>query len=363
MIEKSGVWSFIGVLLVSTLCASAAVHTAAAKSDFRYAVIDIGIISLVGDEVAPHLNESGVISWWQQATDQAVHAFAGPALSFRDLGKLPGFLSSIASNANDKGQVVGWSVSTANLVDSSATTHAFLFAGSQMVDLGTLGGRDSKAMDVNESGEVVGLSSLADNITHAFLYRSGGMHDLGSLPGGNFSAAYAINNNALIVGAAETPAHLVHAVVWKDHHIADLGTLPGGLRSRALAVNDRADAVGYSEADGAETHAFLYAGGRMRDLGSLGYEPVRANAINNHRQVVGSSGVTRFAHHAFIWQDGVMRDLNTLISPDGTWSLQSAYDLTDEGQILCLATRPRESRIPHLVLLKPSRPAAVARTH
>ena len=291
-----------------------------------------------------------------------IHAAAWTSRSQQDIGTLAGFASSIAARANGHGQIIGWSVSGKNLVDSRATTHAYLSTGTQLLDLGTLGGRDSKAMDINESGQVVGVSSLPDESRHAFLYRAGRLVDLGALPGGAFSAAYAINNYGLITGAAETPTHLVHAVIWRKHRIVDLGTLPGGRRSRALALNDRGDIVGYSEAESVETHAFLYSNNRMQDLGSLGFDPVRANAINNHGQIVGASGVSQFARHAFIWQNGTMQDLNKLVSPGLPWRLEEAFDITDQGQILCLGTRSAAARDRHLILLNPI-PASVASTY
>lgn len=338
----------MGALLASSL---------AARSDHnqnpRYEVIDIGTLPWVSDDVAPHLSPSGEIAWWQVTPDQAIHAFAGTSGSLRDVGTLTGFSSSIASRANRDGQIIGWSVSGKNLVDSRATTRAFLSTHSQMLDLGTLGGRDSKAMGINDSGQVVGLASLADHNVHAFLYRAGKLVDLGTLPGGAFSAAYAISNKGLIAGAAETPTHLVHAVIWSSDRIVDLGTLPGGMRSRALALNNSGAIVGYSEAGGAETHAFLYANGRMQDLGSLGFDPVRANAINNHGQIVGASAVSQFARHAFIWENGTMQDLNKLVSSSGPWRLEEAYDITDQGQVLCLGTRSGASRDRHLIVLNP----------
>jgi|ERR1700761_4135873 len=339
-----------GLMLAS--CLRAASITA------RYEVADIGTLAWVSDDVAPHLSAAGEISWWQATPDRVIHAFAWTGGSLRDLGTLEGFSSSVASHVNRKGEIIGWSVSGKNLVDSRATTHAFLYTASQLVDLGTLGGRDSKAIAINESGEVVGSASLPDQSRHAFLYRVGKLRpcklvDLGALPGGNFSAAYAINNHGLIAGAAETPTHLVHAVLWANNRITDLGTLPGGTRSRALALNDKGDIVGYSEADNAETHAFLYRDGRMLDLGSLGFDPVRANAINNHTQIVGASAVSQFARHAFIWENGVMQDLNKLLPSGAAWRLEEAYDISDQGQILCLATSTGPTRDRHLLLLNP----------
>jgi probable HAF family extracellular repeat protein len=53
------------------------------------------------------------------------------------------------------------------------------------IDLGTLGGSNSRAVSMNSSGQVVGYSELpSDTATHAFLWtRAGGMIDLGTLGG------------------------------------------------------------------------------------------------------------------------------------------------------------------------------------
>jgi probable HAF family extracellular repeat protein len=337
---------WLGALLATVL-------TAAPPAP-RYEVTDLGPLAWVSDDVAPHMTASGEIAWWQRTAGRTLHAAAGPGTAPRDIGAVTGFLSSIACRVNRQGQVVGWSVSGRNMVDSLATTHAFLSRGSEILDLGTLGGRDSKAVDVNDSGQVVGVASLPDASKHAFLYRGGKLLDLGSLPGGSFSAAYAINNNGLIAGAAETPNHLIHAVIWRDDRIIDLGTLPNGTRSRALAMNERGDIVGYSEADGPDIHAFLYANGHMQDLGSLGHEPVRANAINDQDQIVGASGINAFARHAFLWQNGSMVDLNKLVPANVGWKLEDAFDITGQGQILCLGIRADASRDRHLLLLTPA---------
>ena len=89
-----------------------------------------------------------------------------------------------AMGVNNLGQVVGY----------TSDSHAFLYSGGVMQDLGTLGVAEA----INDLGQVVGQGSTA------FLYSDGVMHDLNSyLPansGWSLETARAINSNGQIVG-------------------------------------------------------------------------------------------------------------------------------------------------------------------
>src|SRR6476619_7179343 len=69
-----------------------------------------------------------------------------------------------------------------------------------IVDLDTLGGTISHAFGMNTYGDVVGSSTIASGIQHAFLYHNGTMSDLGVLSGDTSSLALAINDSGLVVG-------------------------------------------------------------------------------------------------------------------------------------------------------------------
>jgi probable HAF family extracellular repeat protein len=63
---------------------------------------------------------------------------------------------------NDAGQVTG-SADTA-----SGSSHAFLWSGSTMRDLGTLGGAGSSGFAINALGQVTGGSNTADGLAAFF---------------------------------------------------------------------------------------------------------------------------------------------------------------------------------------------------
>jgi probable HAF family extracellular repeat protein len=61
-----------------------------------------------------------------------------------------------------------------------------------VTDLGTLGGGSSEASAINSRGEVVGWSKTGAGQTHGFVYRAGGMVDLGTLAGGAYRDTRAV---------------------------------------------------------------------------------------------------------------------------------------------------------------------------
>jgi uncharacterized membrane protein len=86
------------------------------------------------------------------------------------LQKLPGFQFGEVYDINNAGMMVGecWNGTFA----SATSARAVVFSLSGLpTDLGTLGGASAAAIGVNEDGDIVGASGLANGQSHAFLYK------------------------------------------------------------------------------------------------------------------------------------------------------------------------------------------------
>jgi probable HAF family extracellular repeat protein len=192
-----------------------------------------------------------------------------------------------------------------------------------------------EALAVNSTGQITGYAKTRPSdsyvtLTHAFLYSGGSMVDLGTL-GGGISNAYAIGKNGHVVGSSYNSAGYVHAFLWNNGRMQDLGTLTGHPESYAFGVNDSGHAVGFSGTMFVDERAFLRAGGAMQDLGTLGGPMSRALAINNSGHVVGYSQNANFLYRAFLYSNGAMRDLGVIGSaPFGS---SQAVAINDKGQI------------------------------
>ena len=228
---------------------------------------------------------------------------SGPYL-IKDLGTLGG-ADSQAFALNESGGTAG----VAQRADGSS--HAFFFNGT-LKDLGTLGGASSVAAGMTRSGQVVGRALTSVGNSRAFLYSNGSMRSLGTL-GGSQSAAYAINDAGEIVGSASTSGDAAtRAFLYRNGTMTRLGATFGGTNSVATAINDQGDVAGYaSTAGNASTRAFLFTGGVQINLGTLGGMS-EATGVNTLVEVVGRSVVPSGAQHAFLYSGGTMQDLGTL---------------------------------------------------
>jgi probable HAF family extracellular repeat protein len=161
------------------------------------------------------------------------------------------------------------------------------------------------------------------------------MTELGTL-GGRSTSALSINNSCQIVGTSDTAKGNVHGFLCDNGKMIDLGTLPNYcLQSAANDINDYGQIVGVSTSTDANRscHAFLYDHGTMTDLGTLGGDSSGAQSINNLGQIVGNC-LENGNSLAFIYENGRMKDLNSMIPANSGWTLFAGTSINDSGQIV-----------------------------
>ena len=260
---------------------------------------DLGIYG--SDSQANAINNSGQIVGISQYTGANL-AFLFTDGIVTNLPILPGGNGCGAYGINDSGQVVGWSRTT----NSPSGQHGFLYSGSVMQDIGTLGG-PAVALGINNSGQVVGGSDFSDNVTeHAFLYFGGTMYDLNNLlfntnSGWVLQYAIAINNSGQIVGEGINPSGQTHAFL--------LNPLPAGSIQAASTVQTNLPPYGICPApeEGQDSLIFITHG--WINPGFPSYEtPQQAidsvNSMSNSiEQYLIANGLSNWRVYGYMWTD------------------------------------------------------------
>lgn len=262
-------------------------------------------------------------------------ALASAQYALVDLGTLGG-PNSFALDVNASGQVSGNSSKTAG---ASNPLNAFLYSGGAMTNLGVTANTGtnsfSRGYALNDFGVVVGESD--NNSSKAFIYRNGAITQLPGLVSATSSAvAHDINNAGLIVGISSNGI-ASRPVKWTDPAAAptDLGTISSAGGGRAWGLNEAGVIVGLSTAVGTTSHATMWADGAITDLDATGNRFGQAYAVNASRVAVGAastgvlpSGTT--ITRAIRWENGGATTLGILTG----FNHSEARDLNDAGLVV-----------------------------
>ena len=271
-------------------------------------IIDIGTLGGPSAQ-AFDINDAGQITGLAETKDsiefnETNHAFRWHNGTMTDLGTTGG-QSSRGWAINAQGFVAG--ASQICWVDPKnpggpcfpvGNEYAFVWDGKAASDLGgLLGSSDSSVLGMNASAQMVGQSivvSGASTVRHAVLWQANGdITDLGTLGGVN-SWAFDVNDAGTITGFSDTPSNLAHHPFIRDVNggpMIDIGLPPGFTSGEAIAINSAGHIVGVAF-NCCEQAAFVYDGVAMHDLHDLippgtGWTLLEADDINDSGWIVG----------------------------------------------------------------------------
>lgn len=304
---------------------------------------------------------------------------------------IPSYVSPYQPRINNAGQVAYTLIST--FPDYSG----YFYSGGTLTRVPTLSdghdlpGHDNFALGINDGGYVIGDSRInaSSDISHAYVSLAAGPSlDISPYPHDDYSTAFDINNSGLVLGGRNnpgpgTPDPLFLYSIPSGTTTNLTALLPVG--ASALELNDLGQVFGFTGGSayywdgvvhlmpgvtGAVTDfnnlgqlavtsmntAYLYSGGVETSLGSLGTQ-LTSEALNDFATVVGSynSGIKAGVYgdtefRAWVSYAGApLVDLNTLIDPALGWTLLTATDVNELGQITGVGYTPDGNYHPYIL--------------
>ncbi len=240
---------------------------------------------------------------------------------------------SSATGINDLGYVSG----QVKFCDSC--NNAAVWKGGDPIDLGSFSRYGSSAKSLNDSGLVVGYGEAPPTFNErAFKTVSGGLLDLGTL-GGDESKANAVNKLGHIVGSSRDASGNGHAVIWNPGILSLQNQ--GTFGAEAYDINDSDVVVGRFG-----NTAFVWENGVMKDLNTIcdtagGWVIQNAVAINNFGQIVGT-GLLNGQERAVLLTLKPRYPVFIVPGVGATYSANTEYDL---GWILKRGIEPDSLQI------------------
>ncbi|MBN2271898.1 MAG: caspase family protein [Sedimentisphaerales bacterium] len=236
--------------------------------------IDLGILLGFPSSAAHRINNDGdIVGVWSEDGGHTERAFLYTGGTLLNL-HLPGMTTSEPKAVNNRREVlVDYSYSGSFLYDISSQTN-------RAIDLGVY-----RPIDINDGGAILCNSRLGDS---AAIYFGGVLTEIGTL-GGTATTAHDINNKGQVVGVSAASDGSVYPFLYERGNMLRIG--PSGKMGCALAINDTGQVVGYSIPD---DRPFLYHNETTYDLDeavdtSSGWVIGSLWDINNKGEIVGEA--------------------------------------------------------------------------
>ncbi|MGZ5436659.1 MAG: Calx-beta domain-containing protein [Pyrinomonadaceae bacterium] len=186
----------------------------------------------------------------------------------------------------------------------------------EIIDLGLVGGTESKAFAINSCGQVAGYATFGGSSKRPFFRPSNSLIDLGVLSGNG--TANSVNSSGYVVGNSPAAPSNPRAFIWHDDNgdgDSDAGEmrelLPIGATGAAEDINDNGKVVGWIDAAGDSGSTGGYAGFTWENNNFQTFAPgvsIKPFGINNAGTIVGVNSDTV---RAFVLRSGVFTPIGS----------------------------------------------------
>jgi probable HAF family extracellular repeat protein len=218
----------------------------------------------------------------------------------QQLPTFPGDPDGIATAINDPGEATLPTGNCAFLGPPSG--HDSLFRRGTLTDFGTFGGFPIAANDLNNRGQVVGVTAGPSGTEiEAVLWQNGAAIGLGTLPGDTVSIGSAINDSGQVTGQSCDANGNCRGFLWQDGVMTDLNTLVPADSTLVfpdpVGINPRGQIVGLGvQKSTGELHGFLLTP-RNGEVGDENAAAAAPGNISERPQVVLPENVRRALQH------------------------------------------------------------------
>ncbi|MBT8401662.1 MAG: tandem-95 repeat protein, partial [Rhodothermia bacterium] len=233
---------------------------------------------------------------------------------------------SVALDVNESGDVVGTALSGDNQF------HPVIWQGSALTVISADGVDVGQAEAISSDGEIVGSVLTPTSAERAIRGELGNVRQLSS----EDSRAYGINGLGMAVGS-KVSGTAVTAVSWSSNGLESELSTPGSRFAEAYGVNDSGWIVGAMGDDAASSAAKTTSRGLLLQNDPLftmtGESSISADFSKSMTEVVGLTKSQSLELRAALWVGGNVLDLNALIPEASGWTLVEARDVNNAGQI------------------------------